>query len=102
MEFDGYLGPCDLKKSVEWKRISSYITKSTIERVQPIGDVTVSSESGSLGAPRTTMEMALAKHLMNRKFSEASGMSVITYECSYTSIPESPVLSNKKKVILLG
>ncbi|MCL7042449.1 hypothetical protein MKW94_017577 [Papaver nudicaule] len=87
MELDRYLGPYDLKKLIEWKRISNCITKSTIERIQPIGgDITVSSESGFVGAPRTTMEMALAEQLRNSKFSEASGKSVVS-GCCYTSIP---------------
>ncbi|KAI3915884.1 hypothetical protein MKW98_004325 [Papaver atlanticum] len=89
MEMDRYLGPYDLKKFNEWKRISNYITKSTIERIQPVGgDITVSSESGFVSsAPRTTMEMALAEQLKNSKFSEeASGKSIVR-GCCYTSIP---------------
>ncbi|KAK9904581.1 hypothetical protein M0R45_000546 [Rubus argutus] len=41
-EFDRHLGPYNLSQYGDWKRLSNYITKSTIERIEPIGgEITV-------------------------------------------------------------
>lgn len=70
LEFDRQLGPYSLSEYGEWKRLSNYITKDVIERIEPIGgEITVTSESRLVGdVPKTTMEKALAEQLKNSKF----------------------------------
>ncbi|OVA18777.1 A1 cistron-splicing factor [Macleaya cordata] len=95
LEFDSHLGPYPLKHYGDWKQISNYITKSTIERIEPIGgEITVACESGLVDAfPKTSMEKALAEQLKNNsKFSETAEKSN-KRGCYYTSIPR--VVKNK-------
>ncbi|CAH1421378.1 unnamed protein product [Lactuca virosa] len=45
MEFDKYLGPYTLNQFGEWKMLSNYITKTTIQRIEPIGaEITIIHE----------------------------------------------------------
>ncbi|KAK9115803.1 hypothetical protein Sjap_014750 [Stephania japonica] len=88
LEFDRHLGPYSLSHYGDWKRISNYITKSTIERIEPIGgEISVSCESGVVDSvPQTAMEKALVEQLRNSKFSESAGR-VNRRGCYYTLIP---------------
>ncbi|XP_019055590.1 PREDICTED: protein AAR2 homolog isoform X2 [Nelumbo nucifera] len=93
-EFDNQLGPYALNHFGTWKQISNYITKSTIERIEPIGrEITVVCESGLVEqVPKTVMEKALAEQLRNSKFSTSAEKSQ-RRGCYYTSIPR--VVKNK-------
>lgn len=88
MEFDRQLGPYDLNRYGDWKRLSNYITKDTIQRLEPIGgDITVACESEILkNTPKAAMEKALDEQLKTRKFS-ASVDKAQSRGCYYTSIP---------------
>ncbi|KAL9427752.1 hypothetical protein AB3S75_029852 [Citrus x aurantiifolia] len=88
LEFDKQLGPYTLSQYGEWKRLSSYITKSIIERIEPIGgEITVTAESGMMkNTPKSTMERALDEQLKTSKFA-ASVDSSQKKGCYYTSIP---------------
>lgn len=88
MEFDRQLGPYDLNRYGDWKRLSNYITKDTIQRLEPIGgDITVECESEILkNTPKAAMEKALDEQLKTRKFS-ASVDKAQSRGCYYTSIP---------------
>lgn len=88
LEFDRQLGPYALEKYGDWKRLSNFITKSTIERIEPIGgDITIMSES-EMGenVHKTTMEKVLAEQLKSSKFSKPDKQSP-SKGCYYTSIP---------------
>ncbi|XP_074287419.1 uncharacterized protein LOC141612515 [Silene latifolia] len=92
MEFDKHLGPYSLNDYGDWKRLSNYISKDVIDRIEPIGgEITVESESSLLGViPKTAMEKALVEQLENSKFhtedknSENKGSKK---GCYYTTIP---------------
>ncbi|XP_031259439.1 protein AAR2 homolog [Pistacia vera] len=88
LEFDRQLGPYNLSQYGDWKRLSNYITKSTIERLEPIGgEITVTSESGMVkNTPKTSMEKALDEQLRASKFSTTDDNSQ-KKGCYYTSIP---------------
>ncbi|CAI9110600.1 OLC1v1010654C1 [Oldenlandia corymbosa var. corymbosa] len=88
MEFDGKLGPYDLAAYGDWKRLSNYITKDTIDRIEPIGgEITVASEADIFGGnSKTTMEKALDEQLKGGKFSK-KGESSQKKSCYYTKIP---------------
>ncbi|XP_073310292.1 uncharacterized protein [Primulina huaijiensis] len=88
LEFDAQLGPYSLSQYVEWKHLSNYINKATIDRIEPIGgEITVVSESKMVGNfPKTTMEKALAEQLRTRKFSTHEENSQ-RRGCYYTKIP---------------
>ncbi|XP_021891312.1 protein AAR2 homolog isoform X2 [Carica papaya] len=88
LEFDKYLGPYNLSHYGEWKRLSNFITKDIIERIEPIvGEITVTCESETMKiAPRTTMEKALDEQLRNSKCSTTVD-KFQGRECYYTSIP---------------
>lgn len=88
LEFDRELGPYTLSQYGDWKRLSNYITKTTIERIEPIGgEITVAHESGMVGnTPKTSMEKALDQQLRNSKFSKSADKSQ-KRGCYYTSIP---------------
>ncbi|KAK9266016.1 hypothetical protein L1049_010753 [Liquidambar formosana] len=86
LEFDKQLGPYTLSQYGDWKRLSNYITKSTIERIEPIGgEITVTCESGMVGN-ETAMEKALSEQLRSSKFSTSVEKSEMR-GCYYTSIP---------------
>lgn len=88
LEFDRELGPYTLSQYGDWKQLSNYITKTTIERIEPIGgEITVAHESGMVGnTPKTSMEKALDQQLRNSKFSKSADKSQ-KRGCYYTSIP---------------
>ncbi|KAJ4706956.1 AAR2 protein family [Melia azedarach] len=88
LEFDKQLGPYTLSQYGEWKRLSSYITKSCIECIEPIGgEITVTAESGmTKNTPKTAMEKDLDEQLKTSRFS----MPVDKPQrkgCYYTSVP---------------
>ncbi|XP_065630515.1 uncharacterized protein LOC112003770 isoform X2 [Quercus suber] len=88
LEFDGQLGPYNLSQYGDWKHLSNYITKSIIERIEPIGgEITVACESGIVtNAPKTAMEKALDEQMKSSKFLTSVANSQ-TRRCYYTSIP---------------
>ncbi|KAL3526983.1 hypothetical protein ACH5RR_011639 [Cinchona calisaya] len=88
MEFDRHLGPYNLNAYGDWKRLSNYITKDTIERIEPIGgEITVAFESEIIGnIPKSAMEKALAEQLKTSKFSRP-GENSERRGCYYTPIP---------------
>lgn len=88
LKLDHHLGPYALNHFVHWKRLSNFITKSTIGRIEPIGgDITVAGELElSDFVPKTTMEKAMVEQLRNNKFTQSSGKSNKQH-CYYTSIP---------------
>lgn len=88
LEFDKYLGPYSLSHCGEWKMLSNYITKSVIERIEPIGgEITVTHEPNILGnGPKTAMEEALSQQLMNTKL-PVSDDKLEKRGCYYTKIP---------------
>uniref|UniRef100_A0A7C8ZTH8 Protein AAR2 homolog n=1 Tax=Opuntia streptacantha TaxID=393608 RepID=A0A7C8ZTH8_OPUST len=88
LEFDRQLGPYLLDEYGDWKRLSNFITKDVIERIEPIGgEITVASESMIYGdLPKTPMEQALAEQLKGSKFSSEVTSSE-KKGCYYTPIP---------------
>ncbi|XP_009802816.1 uncharacterized protein LOC107793749 isoform X1 [Nicotiana tabacum] len=88
LEFDRQLGPYALERYGDWKRLSNYITKNTIESIEPIGgEITVISESEVVeNVPKTAMEKVLAEQLKSSKFSKPVEKSP-SKGCYYTSIP---------------
>ncbi|KAK0608505.1 hypothetical protein LWI29_031713 [Acer saccharum] len=87
LEFDRQLGPYTLSQDGDWKRLSNYITKSTIERLEPIGgEITVTTEPVMKNTPKTTMEKSLDEQLKTIKFSTTVDKSE-RKGCYYTSIP---------------
>lgn len=94
LEFDRQLGPYTLSQYGDWKRLSNYITKSTIERIEPIGgEITVACESEIVAnIPSTPTERALAEQLKNSKFSRSVDKSQ-RRGSYYTPIPR--VIKNK-------
>ncbi|GAV75828.1 AAR2 domain-containing protein [Cephalotus follicularis] len=88
LEFDKQLGPYNLSQYGYWKRLSNYITKSTIERIEPIGgEITVTCESGMVeNISKSAMEKALDEQLKDSKFSTPVEKSQ-RRGCYYTSIP---------------
>ncbi|KAK2430793.1 AAR2 protein family [Trifolium repens] len=88
MEFDQHLGPYNHSDYEDWKRLSNFITKSIIERHEPIGgEISVDCENDMFrNTPKTSMEEALDKQLKVGN----SATSVGTNQrkgCYYTSIP---------------
>ncbi|KAL4614026.1 hypothetical protein ACB092_07G025700 [Castanea dentata] len=88
LEFDRQLGPYNLSQYGDWKHLSNYITKSIIERIEPIGgEITVACESGIVtNAPKTAMEKALDEQMKSSKFLTSVENSQ-SRRCYYTSIP---------------
>ncbi|KAL3346244.1 hypothetical protein AABB24_024934 [Solanum stoloniferum] len=88
LEFDRQLGPYALDQYGDWKRLSNFITKSTIESIEPIGgEITIISESEMVGnVHKTAMEKVLAEQLKNSKFLKPDKKSP-SNSCYYTSIP---------------
>ncbi|KAK4856562.1 hypothetical protein QYF36_018763 [Acer negundo] len=87
LEFDRQLGPYTLSQDGDWKRLSNYIMKSTIERLEPIGgEITVTTEPVMKNTPKTTMEKSLDEQLKTIKFSTTVDKSE-RKGCYYTSIP---------------
>ncbi|KAK4564928.1 hypothetical protein RGQ29_006822 [Quercus rubra] len=88
LEFDRQLGPYNLSQYGDWKHLSNYITKSIIERLEPIGgEITVACESGIVtNTPKTAMEKALDEQMKSSKFLTSVDNSQ-SRRCYYTSIP---------------
>ncbi|XP_069150110.1 uncharacterized protein [Solanum lycopersicum] len=88
LEFDRQLGPYALDQYGDWKRLSNFITKSTIGRIEPVGgEITIISESEMVGnVHKTAMEKVLAEQLKSSKFSKPDKKSP-SNSCYYTSIP---------------
>ncbi|XP_043693918.1 protein AAR2 homolog [Telopea speciosissima] len=88
LEFDHQLGPYDLDHYGDWKRISNYITKDTIKRIEPLGgEITVVCEAGLVDTgPKSAAEKALAEQLQNSKFS-IPAEKPLKRRCYYTPIP---------------
>ncbi|KAL6007444.1 hypothetical protein ACLOJK_032941 [Asimina triloba] len=65
LEFDRHSGPYALNHYGEWKHLSNYITKRTIERIEPIGgEITVAREVGLVDTvPKTYTEKRLMEQL---------------------------------------
>ncbi|PPS11099.1 hypothetical protein GOBAR_AA09548 [Gossypium barbadense] len=86
-EFDKHLGPYDLSLYADWKRLSNYITKSTIERLPIGGEITVTYEHGMLkNTCKSAMERVLDEQLRNSKFSSPAEEHP-KRGCYYTPIP---------------
>ncbi|XP_058748101.1 uncharacterized protein LOC131620930 [Vicia villosa] len=88
MEFDRQLGPYNLSHCEDWKRLSNFITKSIINRLEPYGgEISVECENDVFrNTHKTPMEEALDKKLNIGN----SGTSVGKFQrkgCYYTSIP---------------
>ncbi|KAL0431377.1 UNVERIFIED_CONTAM: protein AAR2 [Sesamum radiatum] len=88
LEFDKQLGPYTLSQYGDWKHLSSYITKDTVERIEPIGgEISVACESEMVGKfSKSAVEKALAEQLKNSKFSAPEEISQ-KRGCYYTAIP---------------
>ncbi|KAL2457528.1 AAR2 protein family [Forsythia ovata] len=88
LEFDKNLGPYTLTHYGEWKCLSNYITKNTIQRIEPVGgEITIACESEMVGSiPKTAMEKAMIEQLKNTKFSKPIEKSQ-KRGCYYTPIP---------------
>ncbi|GMH19020.1 hypothetical protein Nepgr_020861 [Nepenthes gracilis] len=87
-EFDRQLGPYTLSEYGDWKRLSSYITKGIIERIEPIGgEITVVCEPKLVDSiPKMATEKALAEQLKNSKFRRSVEKCELK-GCHYTPIP---------------
>eukprot|EP00258_Populus_trichocarpa_P028174 XP_024444193.1 protein AAR2 homolog isoform X2 [Populus trichocarpa] len=90
LEFDRYLGPYNLSQYGEWKQLSSYLTKTIIKRIEPIGgEITVACESEmDKNSPKTSIERALDAQLGTGKFSASTSVDRSKKRgCYYTTIP---------------
>lgn len=90
LEFDRYLGPYNLSQYGEWKQLSSYLTKTIIKRIEPIGgEITVACESEmDKNSPKTSIERALDAQLGIGKFSAFTSVDWSKKRgCFYTTIP---------------
>ncbi|XP_041007723.1 protein AAR2 homolog isoform X2 [Juglans microcarpa x Juglans regia] len=89
LEFDRQLGPYNLSQNGDWKQLSNYISKSIIERFEPIGgEISVACEPGMVNnIPKTMMEKTLDDQLEISKFSTSVDKNVNSRRCYYTSIP---------------
>lgn len=90
LEFDRYLGPYNLSQYGEWKQLSSYLTKTIIKRIEPIGgEITVTCESEmDKNSPKTSIERALDAQLGTGKFSASTSVDRSKKRgCYYTTIP---------------
>ncbi|KAK7385695.1 hypothetical protein VNO78_31495 [Psophocarpus tetragonolobus] len=88
LEFDRQLGPYNLSHYEDWKRLSNFITKSIVERLEPIGgEITVECENEIV---RNTAKMAMEEALNKQLKVDNSATSVDKSKrkgCYYTSIP---------------
>ncbi|KAB5516657.1 hypothetical protein DKX38_027305 [Salix brachista] len=90
LEFDRYLGPCNLSQYGKWKRLSSYLTKTIIKQIEPIGgEITVVCESEmDKKSPKTSIERALDAQLGTGKLSASTSVDRSKKGgCYYTAIP---------------
>ncbi|KAK7321514.1 hypothetical protein VNO77_32239 [Canavalia gladiata] len=88
MDFDRQLGPYNLNRYEDWKRLSNFINKSVIDRLEPIGgEITVECENDMVrNTPKTPMEEALYNQLKVGNSATSVGKSQ-RKGCYYTSIP---------------
>ncbi|KAL7131740.1 hypothetical protein ABFS83_12G024500 [Erythranthe nasuta] len=88
LEFDKQLGPYTLGQYADWIHLSNYITKDTIERIEPIGgEITIACESDMFAkSTKTSMEKTLAEQLKNSKLSVPEEKSQ-RRGCYYTAVP---------------
>ncbi|KAL3035109.1 hypothetical protein AAZX31_02G232100 [Glycine max] len=88
LEFDRQLGPYNLSHYEDWKRLSNFITKSVIERLEPIGgEITVECENEIVrNTTKMPMEEAIDKQLKVGNSATSVGKSP-RKGCYYTSIP---------------
>ncbi|KAJ6684294.1 A1 CISTRON SPLICING FACTOR AAR2-RELATED [Salix viminalis] len=90
LEFDRYLGPYNLSQYGKWKRLSSYLTKTIIKQIEPIGgEITVVCESEmDKNSPKTSIERALDAQLGTGKLSASTSIDRSKQGgCYYTAIP---------------
>uniref|UniRef100_A0A6N2KAH3 Protein AAR2 homolog n=1 Tax=Salix viminalis TaxID=40686 RepID=A0A6N2KAH3_SALVM len=90
LEFDRYLGPYNLSQYGKWKRLSSYLTKTIIKQIEPIGgEITVVCESEmDKNSPKTSIERALDAQLGTGKLSASTSIDRSKKGgCYYTAIP---------------
>ncbi|KAJ6421340.1 hypothetical protein OIU84_028670 [Salix udensis] len=90
LEFDRYLGPYNLSQYGKWKRLSSYLTKTIIKQIEPIGgEITVVCESEmDKNSPKTSIERALDAQLGTGKLSASTSIDRSKNGgCYYTAIP---------------
>ncbi|KAM0901477.1 hypothetical protein ACQ4PT_020011 [Festuca glaucescens] len=90
-EFDDHLGPYNLDTFGDWKQLSSYLSQSVIERLEPIGgEITIALETSWMDrAPQTDMERRLMEQLREDKFAKISPAQPERRGCYYTTIPAS-------------
>ncbi|PUZ46154.1 hypothetical protein GQ55_7G027400 [Panicum hallii var. hallii] len=90
-EFDDQLGPYNLDSYGDWKQLSSYLSQSAIERLEPIGgQITIALESSWMDkAPQSDMERRLMEQLRESKFAKNAPVQAERRGCYYTSIPAS-------------
>lgn len=90
-EFDNQLGPYNLDSFGDWKQLSSYLSQSVIERLEPIGgEITIAWESSWLDkAPQTDKERLLMEQLREGKFAKNAPVQSERRGCYYTTIPAS-------------
>ncbi|KAM0827677.1 hypothetical protein ACQ4PT_068026 [Festuca glaucescens] len=93
-EFDDQLGPYNLDSFGDWKQLSSYLSQSVIERLEPIGgEITIALETSWMDrAPQTDMERRLMEQLRKEKFAKISPTQPERRGCYYTTIPASTSL----------
>ncbi|VAH39934.1 unnamed protein product [Triticum turgidum subsp. durum] len=90
-EFDDQLGPYNLDSFGDWKQLSSYLSQSVIERLEPIGgEITIALETSWMDrAPQTDMERRLMEQLREDKFAKKAPAQPERRGCYYTTIPAS-------------
>ncbi|GJN12032.1 hypothetical protein PR202_ga30275 [Eleusine coracana subsp. coracana] len=90
-EFDDHLGPYNLDSFGNWKQLSSFLSQSVIERLEPIGgEITIAWESSWMDkAPQSDMERRLVEQLKQEKFAKNAPVQSERRGCYYTSIPAS-------------
>ncbi|GFP78826.1 protein aar2 homolog [Phtheirospermum japonicum] len=88
LEFDKHLGPYSLSHYGDWKQLSNYISKDTIEHIEPIGgEITIACEPEMAGMfSKTAMERTLADQLKNSEFPSPVEKPQ-KGGCYYTAIP---------------
>lgn len=88
LEFDKHLGPYTLSQYGDWKHLSNYITRDTVDHLEPIGgEITVACESDMVEMfSKTSVEKSLAEQLKNSKLSTREEKSQ-KRGCYYTAIP---------------
>uniref|UniRef100_A0ACD5W3L8 Uncharacterized protein n=1 Tax=Avena sativa TaxID=4498 RepID=A0ACD5W3L8_AVESA len=90
-EFDDHLGPYNLSSFGDWKQLSSYLSGSVIERLEPIGrEITIALETSWMDrAPQTDMDRRLMEQLREDKFANNAHAQPERRGCYYTTIPAS-------------